>query len=294
MSGDGKNSESPTVERVFELLDRWRHLPTYQLERRADVFFALFLPEVLGRHFKHLEIEIDSMIIPEFPILLAGLEDILMRHGPPRKKPLGFQSNRVDYFAYSPKSAHSFLVELKTDMSSITSPEGKKQKELLVEAAKRRELKKLVCDVIDISKSKYADKQKYIHLLWRLSVLGLVEGVNERISSLYENAAPVAECDPDRHRKASIRGKKLAKELRGVKPAEISWPEVKLVYIQPRQWPDEGGRDVIDFKKFAKIIEECAKEMGESDGIRHTFACYLKKWAADEAGSPNPKDSRSC
>ena len=47
MSNLGKNGECPTIERVFKLLDNWRHLPDYQLERRADIFFALFLPEVL-------------------------------------------------------------------------------------------------------------------------------------------------------------------------------------------------------------------------------------------------------
>ena len=37
----------PTIDGVFELLDKWRHLPGYQLERRADIYFAMFLPDVL-------------------------------------------------------------------------------------------------------------------------------------------------------------------------------------------------------------------------------------------------------
>jgi hypothetical protein len=32
---------------LFDRLDAWRHFPNYQLERRADIFFALYLPEVL-------------------------------------------------------------------------------------------------------------------------------------------------------------------------------------------------------------------------------------------------------
>lgn len=40
-----------TVEGVFNLLDCWRHLPAYQLERRADIIFALFLLEVLQERF---------------------------------------------------------------------------------------------------------------------------------------------------------------------------------------------------------------------------------------------------
>jgi hypothetical protein len=29
------------LDRVFENLDRWRHLPAYQMERRADIFFSV-------------------------------------------------------------------------------------------------------------------------------------------------------------------------------------------------------------------------------------------------------------
>ena len=38
-------------EDVFELLDDWRHLPAYQLERRADIYFAMYLPELLAERF---------------------------------------------------------------------------------------------------------------------------------------------------------------------------------------------------------------------------------------------------
>ncbi len=63
MSGKNKNNESPTIERVFELLDKWRHLPTYRLEPRADIFFALFLPEVLGVRF---DMKINPLLVPNF------------------------------------------------------------------------------------------------------------------------------------------------------------------------------------------------------------------------------------
>ena len=39
--------DDPRIDRIFDLLDGWRHLPAYQLERRADIFFGLFLPDVL-------------------------------------------------------------------------------------------------------------------------------------------------------------------------------------------------------------------------------------------------------
>ena len=40
-----------SVQQVFSLLDRWRHLPNYQLERRADIFFAVYLPKILEQRF---------------------------------------------------------------------------------------------------------------------------------------------------------------------------------------------------------------------------------------------------
>ena len=213
MSDERKIGELPTIEGVFGLLDRWRHLPAYQLERRADIFFALFLPEVL-REFDQTKTEVLHPIIPEFPI----------------KKADGKQSEKADYFALSEDSKLAFIVELKTDMASRRSEEGKKQEEFLNQAVKQ-EMKGLVDGILEICR-KTKEKEKYVHLLWCLSLsnLGLLEGVNERIDSLYKNAASVDPCHPNRHGEASIRGKRFAEALRGVKPANISWPKAQLVY----------------------------------------------------------------
>ena len=42
-------NESRTIADVFNLLDRWRHLPAYRLEPRVAPFFALFLRDVPER-----------------------------------------------------------------------------------------------------------------------------------------------------------------------------------------------------------------------------------------------------
>ena len=57
------------IDPVFDLLDRWRHLPAYQLERRADVYFALYLPEVLEAV---TGTPIDPRLVPELPFLSEG------------------------------------------------------------------------------------------------------------------------------------------------------------------------------------------------------------------------------
>ena len=47
---------------IFDLLDKWRHFPSYQLERRADIFFAAFLPDLIDDKYK----SIPRTIIPEY------------------------------------------------------------------------------------------------------------------------------------------------------------------------------------------------------------------------------------
>ena len=37
------------ITAIFDRMDSWRHLPGYQLERRADLLFSLYLPEALGK-----------------------------------------------------------------------------------------------------------------------------------------------------------------------------------------------------------------------------------------------------
>ena len=246
-----------TIERVFELMDGWRHLPDYQLERRADIFFALFLPEVLRERFDFHQ---DLVLVPEFPI----------------KNPNG-KLSRVDYLALQKpqlgEPERAFLIELKTDMSSI----GEDQKDLLKCAAKRG-LRSLVDDVISIlqpPKEKRKDqprqtRQKYVHLLHHLRDADLVR-YNE--SELYE--------------KVFVGDRGVYESLENVSPA--SWvrhdkPKLEVVYVQP-DYKNEPDFQVVDFEMFAGIVQ---KGRGDKH-LRLVFANYLRKWALKKAGSPNPR-----
>ena len=156
MSNLGKNGECPTIERVFELLDDWRHLPDYQLERRADIFFALFLPEVLKRRFGGGS---EWKLIPEFPI----------------KKKKNYQSNRVDYLALSGDLEQALLIELKTDMESI----GPKQIKLLKGAACKG-IREIIVGLKSITmsdsvKNNTQTRGKYFHLFRALKETGLIK-----------------------------------------------------------------------------------------------------------------------
>ena len=116
MSNLSENGEFPIIKQVFRLIDKWRHLPGYALERRADIFFALFLPEVLE---KHCGIKVKLPLIPEFSI---------------DKETENNRYRQADYFALSENGQKGILVELKTNMASKRSAYGKKQEYSLIKA----------------------------------------------------------------------------------------------------------------------------------------------------------------
>ncbi|MGA7845141.1 MAG: hypothetical protein WCB17_11375, partial [Dehalococcoidales bacterium] len=53
------------INDIFDKMENWRNLPKYQLERRSDLFFAIYLKEVVEAKFGVL---LKDQIIPEFPI----------------------------------------------------------------------------------------------------------------------------------------------------------------------------------------------------------------------------------
>ncbi len=55
---------------AFDNLDQWRHLPNYQLERRADIFFSLYLKEVIEEKY---HVKLHNQIIPEFPVRVGTI-----------------------------------------------------------------------------------------------------------------------------------------------------------------------------------------------------------------------------
>lgn len=256
MSGDNKTNEYPTISGLFGLLNRWRHLPNYQLERRADIFFALFLPEVLK---KHCDIKVKRPLIPEFPI---------------GKKTNNNEHRQADYFVLSECGQRGILVELKTDKAS----KGQEQECSLIKTAEKG-MRHLVKDTITIIRGKRGkqERRKYIHLLSYLKELDLVCYEEKK---LYDTGF-------------SNRSVGISKLLKEVRPT--SWicgntPKLEALYIQPKS--DDKTKDkteVLDFKTFADYI---VKGQGNKE-IRQRFADCLRSWACTKAGSPDPLDLRS-
>ena len=93
------------IAAIFDRMDEWRHLPKYQLERRSDLFFSLYLPEVLEAK---LGFPIRAEVTPEFPVRKAT---IYPHHQ-------GDDCCNIDYLALSASGTESVFVELKTDQAS--------------------------------------------------------------------------------------------------------------------------------------------------------------------------------
>jgi hypothetical protein len=204
------------LDRVFDLLDRWRHFPAYQLERRADIFFAPYLAGVIG---EVAGVEMDDRIIPEFPLRLGTLFDDGSN-----------QSAKVDYLVLARDRSRAFLVELKTDMASRRD----RQDELMKRACEVG-MRGLLEGVVQIA-PKSAEMEKYGHLLFELQALGLLDVPASIRTSLY----------PRRERGVTA-------QLRQVR-AIIGHGQVPLsvLYVQPL---DGGSDEVISFARFAEHVE---------------------------------------
>ena len=69
---------------LFGNLDRWRHLPAYQLERRIDIFFSVYLKALLEAV---TGVALEDEMLPELPI----------KGGLIWPEVLGHSSVKVDY-----------------------------------------------------------------------------------------------------------------------------------------------------------------------------------------------------
>jgi len=146
--------EEKIINGIFDLLDEWRGYSAYQLERRADIYFAFYIKEILNGK-KRCEID---FVLPEFPVMKGILDDSD-----------DVKSFRIDYLAYSKASGKVFLVELKTDINSKYS-----YQEEYLHKAKEKNINKLVgglLKIYDATKS----KEKYKRYLKKLSEIGWIK-----------------------------------------------------------------------------------------------------------------------
>lgn len=142
------------INSIFDNLDTWRNLPAYQLERRADVFFSIYLSDILSHKFG---VEIEG-VIPEFPIRVGTIH---------HKKEIN-KSFKVDYFVKVRDSKTLFFIELKTDDNS-----RRNKQDWYLEKAKQVGMVKLLEGIHKIYKATFS-KKKYEYLLRLLQDMKLI------------------------------------------------------------------------------------------------------------------------
>lgn len=157
--------ETMTINKLFDLLDDWRNLPAYQLERRADIFFAIHLDKIIE---KLLGTKID-LIIPEFPVRIGEIS---------KKYPESNRSFKIDYLTYSKNENKVYLIELKTDQRSL----NKKQDSYLRNSVDIK-VKGLVSGLLKIYKVT-KQKVKYNNLLDKIEKIGWIERDKKTIKHL--------------------------------------------------------------------------------------------------------------
>ena len=148
------------IYKIFDILDDWRHLPAYQLERRSDIFFASYLPQLIKAKFSY---NID-FIIPEFPIRIGHVSDSQSRIN---------QSFRIDYLLYDSTAKKVFLLELKTDQNS-----RREKQDWYLEQASKIGIVGIIDGLIEIYKAS-SQKNKYRYLLNKLEEMGWIKRVDK-------------------------------------------------------------------------------------------------------------------
>jgi len=245
------------VKKIFENLNLWRHLPKYQLERRADMFFGLYVKDIVENHFNIPE-KLSEIIIPEFPLKKDGaISDVKLiwkaangsnlnsvLSAPKDNQNPELRSVNVDYALFAKDGKTVYFVELKTEMDSI----NKQQIEYLAKA--RESNFNRLCE--DIEKIKQGTKklEKY-----------------ECLQSL-------------------IKGIKTANKIEFKDDVEI-----KIVYIQPRAFtksiqmpykmPGEKPCSPFEYIYFSDICSWLEKQKGKFPKL---FSKHLDQWK-NKAGS---------
>lgn len=186
-----------SIETLFSHLDRWRHFPNYQLERRADLLFSLYLPQALEAKF---DWAFQDDLLPEFPVRIGTISPQTSSN----------QSYKIDYLALSADRQLAVLVELKTDDQSRRT-----KQDAYLSAAKRAGLPALLEGLKPIFQSTNA-KRKYFHLLVQAEHLGLIRLPAELRAAMNG---------------ASLLGASAAAEH--IKTS-LCTPRCEIIYLQPR------------------------------------------------------------
>ena len=167
------------ITELFDLLDKWRYFPAYQLERRADIFFAVFLKQII--HSKY-NIAVDT-IIPEFPVRVGAVHNVDIN-----------KSYKIDYLCVNQQTHKVFLTELKTDVHS-----SRPRQDDYLTRAKKINISGLVDGLRKMYNATY-QKSKYLNLLHEIEKLGWINIKGDVVTNLQpEYDVEILYIQPEKH-----------------------------------------------------------------------------------------------
>lgn len=103
---------SSYLQGIFDCLEQFKNLPTYQFERRIDAFLLPYLEPAINNKYKDYANDF-KLIYPEFPLWPKKKEKDELDKSAKR-------SVYVDYVMYSKQKNLVLFVELKTDKKSVS------------------------------------------------------------------------------------------------------------------------------------------------------------------------------
>ena len=257
-------STESMIDKLFFRMDDWRHLPSYQLERRADLFFSLYIPEVISNIFG---CEVKEKLIPEFPVKLSIIYKNRIKNDDSfvaEKYNLDSnQSVKIDYVAITENHETALLIELKTDKNSI---KPNQIKNLIYSGDKFPDLIRGIQDIYCNSASDSIYREKYHCLLNMLDDMGL-----------FGETGVFKEAYRDRKNYAD-----LSNRVSSFEPT--SDIEMKKVYIAPTKTDcsliKENGIKIITFIDFIENVNK----VSDMDYLSVRFFRSLKAWDETDAG----------
>ena len=228
---------------LIDLLEDNKKFPYYAAERRADLFFAYFIQEMLFDFYGEKVL----FVAPEFPIKHDGNN----------------QSNKADLLCVFEKTSQPIIVEIKTDRKSF------KKSQLDAYIKSIPSWADIVAGIVSMTKNKNTNtdyRLKYFHLLQRLESCHLVTydhpnalQLSDEINQLKKTNLP------------SKKGKRSRLIIELVDQLSVGkWSkEIKLLYVLPTEIIDPtAGCDILEFGNI---------EVNESKGKPYQkFVKFLK------------------
>jgi hypothetical protein len=222
--------ESDFINNITNLLINNKKFPSYQAERRIDIFLNVFIEGILGAYYPDSKI---TFIAPEFPL---------------RKKD-NYQSTHVDYLCLKQTDdgiKQILFVELKIDSHSFR----KEQLDIYKSFKTWGDCLKGLVEIIKSGTMSFLDRLKYFHLIKVLEENQLI-WFEKSLSSIQ---IPVY--NPTRKEQLNFTWD-FKNFLNTTKIADIAFP-IKVIYIAPENIRKQKCWDnnLVELLSFEWILNE--------------------------------------